>query len=184
MPCSSIIDYCSFLSCQTNLLKENNKLKNQVKNLINKFKRWHKSKVTHDLIMKKQRRYGDKSDLGFNKSNIKGKQLKLIENKISHFICYQCHEMGHLAKACSNKKKLELKKKEGRLKHDKYFKCRTWGYLTSMCSTKKLVKPQLMPQIEQKKNPQKKIKINHEYDGDVGKKTKTSRVRRRHSIYN
>jgi hypothetical protein len=41
MPCSSIIDYCcSSLSCETNLLKENNKLKNQVKNLSNKFERW------------------------------------------------------------------------------------------------------------------------------------------------
>jgi hypothetical protein len=52
-------------------LKENNKLKNKVKNLSNMFERWHKSKATHDLIMKNQRRYDDKSGLGFKKSNIK-----------------------------------------------------------------------------------------------------------------
>jgi hypothetical protein len=119
--------------------------------------------------MKNQRRYSDKTGLGFNNRNIKGKQLKLIENKISHFMCYQCHEMDHFAKACPNKKKLKLKKEEGRLKHDKYCKCRTWGHLTSMWSTKKLVKPQVkpqpMPQFEKKKNLQKQIKINHEYDG-------------------
>ena len=186
MPCSSTIDYYySSLSCGTNLLKENNKLKNKVKNLSNMFERWHKSKVTHDLIMKNQRRYDDKSGLGFNKSNIKGRQLKLKGNELSHFMCYKCHEMGHLAKACPNKRKLKLKKEERRLKHDKCFKCHTWGHLTSMCPTKKLVNPQVKPQpksrVEQKKNPQKQIKINHEYNGDVGK---TRRERRRHSIYN
>jgi hypothetical protein len=148
------------------------------------FERWHKSKVTHDLIMKNQRRYDDKSGLGFNESNIKGGKLKLKGNKISHFMCYQCHEMGRLAKACPNKRKLKLKKEEGRLKHDKCFKCCTWGHLTSMCPTKKFVKPQPKPQVEQKKSPQRQIKINHEYNGDVGKKKKTRRGRRRHSIYN
>jgi len=34
MPCSSIIDVCStFLSCETNLLKENNELKREVKKI-------------------------------------------------------------------------------------------------------------------------------------------------------
>jgi hypothetical protein len=90
MSCSSTIDYYySSLSCGTNLLKENNKLKNKVKNLSNMFERWHKSKVTHDLITKNQRRYDDKSGLRFNKSNIKGRQLKLKGNKISHFMCYK-----------------------------------------------------------------------------------------------
>jgi phage protein D len=41
-----------------------------------------------------------------------------------------------------------------------------------------------MPQVEQKKNSQMQIKINHEYYGDVGKKKKTRIGRRRHSIYN
>jgi hypothetical protein len=137
--------------------------------------------------MKNQRTYDDKSGLSFNKSNIKGRQLKLKGNKISHFMCYQCHEMGHLAKACPNKRKLKLMKEERRLKHDKCFKCHTWDHLSSMCPTKKLVKSQVMsqpmPQVEQKKDPQKKIKINHEYDGDVAKKNKTRRGRR-HSTYN
>jgi hypothetical protein len=87
-----------------------------------------------------------------------------------------------------NKRKLKLKKEERRLKHDKCLKCHTWGHLTSICPTKKLVNPQVKPQpksrVEQKKNPQKQIKINHEYNGDVGKKKKIIRERRRHSIYN
>jgi phage protein D len=36
----------------------------------------------------------------------------------------------------------------------------------------------------EKENPQKQIKINNEYDGDVAKKKETRRGRRRHSIYN
>ena len=37
LPCSSHIDACSTsMSCETNLLKENNELKNEVKNLSTK----------------------------------------------------------------------------------------------------------------------------------------------------
>jgi len=40
MPCSSHIDACSTsMSCEINLLKENNELKNEVKNLSNKLER-------------------------------------------------------------------------------------------------------------------------------------------------
>ena len=45
MPCSSHIDACSTsMSCETNLLKENNELKNEVKNLSNKLERCYNSK--------------------------------------------------------------------------------------------------------------------------------------------
>ena len=47
MPCSSYLDACSTsMSCETNLLKENNKLKREVKKLSNKLERCYNSKVT------------------------------------------------------------------------------------------------------------------------------------------
>jgi hypothetical protein len=63
------------MSCETNILKENNELKNKVKNLSNKLE-----------------------------SKNKGKNKKMQEGKISHFMCYWCHHMGHLAKYCPTKR--------------------------------------------------------------------------------
>jgi hypothetical protein len=77
MPCSSHIDACStFMSCETNLLKENNELKNEVKKLSNKLERFYNSKVTFEHMLKTQRNYGDKSSLGFKKKMTKGKRKK------------------------------------------------------------------------------------------------------------
>ena len=46
MPCSSHIGACSTsLSCETNLLKVNNELKNEVKKLSNKLERSYNSKA-------------------------------------------------------------------------------------------------------------------------------------------
>ena len=126
--------------------------------------------------MKTQRNFGDMSGIEFNKSKIKGKRWgkrryeremkKQEQEKLSHFMCFKCHEVGHLANGCPNKEKLKLKKEEDRLRHVKCFKCRTWGHFTSMCQTKQLVKqqvkPQPKPQVEQEKTPQEQIKINHD----------------------
>ncbi|KAG0529848.1 hypothetical protein BDA96_05G132800 [Sorghum bicolor] len=179
MPCSSHIDACSTsMSCETNLLKENNELKNEVKNLSNKLERCYYSKVTFEHILKTQRKYGDKCGLGFKKKMTKGKRKQEREN-LSHFMCYQCHEVGHLANSCPNKEKLKKIKEEERLKHVKCFKCRTWGHLTSMCPTKQLVKqqvkPQQKPQVEQEKKPQVQVKIYHEDGGDMGMMKKKTR---------
>ncbi|RCV43206.1 hypothetical protein SETIT_9G276500v2, partial [Setaria italica] len=65
-------------------------------------KKHHNTKVTIEYIMKNQRSYGDMSGIGFNKC--KGKNMKMQEEKISHFMCYWCHGMGHLAKYCPTKK--------------------------------------------------------------------------------
>ena len=104
------------------------------------------------------------SGIGFNKSMTKGerrrerKMKKEAREKLSHFMCFKCHEVGHLTNGCPNEEKLKLKKEEERLRHVKCFKCRTWGHLTSMCPTKQLMKqleePQPKPQVEQEKTPQ------------------------------
>ncbi|KAG0549685.1 hypothetical protein BDA96_01G276400 [Sorghum bicolor] len=97
--------------------------------------------------------------------------------KLSHTMCYQCHEAGHLANGCPNIEKLKKMKEEERLKHVKCFKCHSCGHLTSMCPTKQLVKqqvkPQPKPQVEQEKTPQAQVKFNHH--GDLMKKKKKTR---------
>ncbi|KAG0529585.1 hypothetical protein BDA96_05G111300 [Sorghum bicolor] len=177
MPCSSHTNACSTsMSCETNLFKENNKLNEQVKNLSNKLERCYNSKVTFEHILKTQRNYGDKCGLGFKKKMTKGKR-KQGREKLSHFMCYRCHKMGHLANGCPNKEKLKKMKEEERLKHVKCFKFRTWGHLTSMCPTKQLVKqqeePQPKTQVEQEKKPQTQVKIYHDGDDLIVKKKKT-----------
>ncbi|OQU76366.1 hypothetical protein SORBI_3010G137333 [Sorghum bicolor] len=174
MACSSHIDACSTsMSCETNLLKENNKLNEQVKNLSNKLERCYNSKVTFEHILKTRRNYGDKCGLGFKKKMTKGERKqekrikKLHKKKLSHTMCYRCREAGHLAN------------EEERLKHVKCFECHTWGHLTSMCPTKQLVKqqvkPQPKPQVEQKKTPQDQVKINHDGNDLMMMKKKTRR---------
>jgi len=119
------------MSCETNLLKENNELNEQVKNLSNKFERCYYSKVTFEHILKTQRNYGDKCGLGFKKKMTKGERKdekkikKQAREKLSHFMCYRCHEVRHLANGCPRKEKLKKMKDEERLKHVKCFKCRT-----------------------------------------------------------
>ena len=55
MPCFSQLDACSTsMSCETNLLKENNKFKREVKNLLAKIERCYNSKVTFEHILKNQ----------------------------------------------------------------------------------------------------------------------------------
>jgi hypothetical protein len=68
------------MSCETNLLKENNELKNEVKKLSNNLERCYNSKVTFEHMMKTQRNFGNKSGLGFNKSMTKGERKR--ERKI------------------------------------------------------------------------------------------------------
>ncbi|OQU76361.1 hypothetical protein SORBI_3010G136450 [Sorghum bicolor] len=184
MPCFSQLDICSTsMSCETNFLKENNELKNEVKNLSNKLERCYNSKATFEHILKTQRDYGDKCGLGFKKKMTKSKR-KQGREKLSHFMCYRCHEVGHLANGCPNKEKLKKIKEEERLKHVKCFKCRTWGRLISMCPTKQLVKqqekPQPKPQVEQEKKPQAKVKFNHHDDLMMKKKKTRSGGRARH----
>ena len=113
---------------------------------------------------------------------------KQAREKLSHFMCYRCHEVGHLHDQCPNIEKLKKKKEEERLKHVKCRKCHDWGHYTSTCPTKKLVKqqeePQPKPQVEQEKIPQEQIKINHEDDGDLMMKKKKTRrgERARHQM--
>jgi hypothetical protein len=80
MSCPSHIDACSAsMSCETKLLKENNKLNEQVKNLSNKLERCYNSKDTFNLMLSNQRSYGDKSGLGFKTSKSTHKEAKVIQ---------------------------------------------------------------------------------------------------------
>ena len=77
MPCSLHIDACSTsMSCETNLLKENNELKSEVKNLSNELERFYKSKVIFEHMLKTQIKYGDKCGLDFRKKMTKGERKR------------------------------------------------------------------------------------------------------------
>jgi cytochrome c553 len=116
------------MSCETNILKENNELRKKVKNLSNKLDRCYKSKVTFEHMLKTQRNYGDKCGLGFKKKMTKGERKqekrmkKLLQKKLSHSMCYRCHEVRHLANTFPNIEKLKKIKEKERLKHVKCFK--------------------------------------------------------------
>ncbi|OQU76388.1 hypothetical protein SORBI_3010G140575 [Sorghum bicolor] len=160
MPCSSHTNACSTsLSFETNLLKENNELKSEVKNLSNKLERCYNSKVTFEHILKTQRNYGDKCGLGFKKKMTKGKR-KQEKRKLSRFMCYRCHEVGHLANGCPNKEKLKKIKEEERLKHQ---------------LVKQQLKPQPKPRVEKEKKPQAQVKIYHKDGGDMAMMKKKTR---------
>ena len=57
------------MSCETNILKENNELKNKVKNL-SKLERCYNSRVTFEHMLKTQRSYGNKCGVSFNKKSM------------------------------------------------------------------------------------------------------------------
>ena len=99
------------MSCETNILKENNELKNEVKNLSNKLERCYNSRVTFEHMLKTQRSYGDKCGVGFNKKSMtKGERKrerkikKQEKERISHFMCFKCHEWDILQMVAPMKK--------------------------------------------------------------------------------
>ena len=64
------------MSCETNILKENIELKNEVKKLSNKLERCYNSQVTFEHMLKTQRNYGDECGLGFKKKMTKGERKR------------------------------------------------------------------------------------------------------------
>jgi hypothetical protein len=62
------------LSYETNILKENNELKQKVKKLSNKLERCYNTKITFEHMLSNKINYGDMSGIGFNKSMTKGKE--------------------------------------------------------------------------------------------------------------
>jgi hypothetical protein len=112
MSCSSNIDaFSTSMSYETNLLKENNELKNEVKNLSNKLERCYNSRVTFEHMLKTQRSYGDKRGVGFNKKSMTNcerkrerKMKKQEKERLSHFRCFKYHEGGILQMVTPTKK--------------------------------------------------------------------------------
>jgi hypothetical protein len=80
------------MSRETNLLKENNELKNEVKKLSNKLERWYNSKFTFEHILKTQRNFDDKSGLGFKRKMTKGerKRAKKIKKQLQLKLSHTC----------------------------------------------------------------------------------------------
>ena len=64
------------LSYETNILKENNELKREVKNLSNKLERCYNTKITFEHMLNNKRSYGDMSGIGFNKNMTKGERKR------------------------------------------------------------------------------------------------------------
>jgi hypothetical protein len=64
------------MSYETNLLKEINELKREVKNLSNRLERCYNSKVTFEHMLKTQRNFSDKSGLGFKRKMTKGERKR------------------------------------------------------------------------------------------------------------
>ena len=85
-----------------------------MKKLSNKLERCYNSQVTFEHMLNNKRSYGDMSGIGFNKSKIKGKRWgkrryeremkKQEQEKLSHFMSFKCHEVGHLANGAPMKK--------------------------------------------------------------------------------
>ena len=75
-----------------------------------------------------QQEQDERQEMG--KKRYEREMKKQEQEKLSHFMCFKCHKVGHLANGCPNEEKLKLKKEEERLKHVKYFKCHTWGHVT------------------------------------------------------
>ena len=87
MPCFSHIDACSTsMSCETNLLKENNELNELVKKLSNKLERCYNSKVTFEHMLKTQRNYGHKCGLGFKKKMTKATLVTIVSLSLQHVL--------------------------------------------------------------------------------------------------
>ena len=79
MPCSSQLDVCSTsMSCETNLLKENNELKREVKKLSNKLERC--VSASSPLVG-----FGE-----LNNNTIKGLTSLLSVKQEIEFIAYTC----------------------------------------------------------------------------------------------
>ena len=113
MPCSSNSDICfSSMDCETNNVEENNESNDEVKNLS--MDGHVIEKVTHKQMMESHKKYGNINGIVYNNTNIKGKRWgkktyeremrRLEEEKLSHYMCFKCHKMGHLASSCLSKK--------------------------------------------------------------------------------
>lgn len=155
MPCCSKLDASiSAMSCDTNLVEENNKLKAQVTKLKIDLERSFKGKATLDEILSKQRCLQDKSGIGFTPKKKENSKMRHNARHTKNIKCLDCHQKGHLASVCPNKinekrglgfttkKKVNSIPKQNRrqFKNVKCFGCKKNGHIASVCPNQKDVK--------------------------------------------
>jgi hypothetical protein len=116
LPCTSYLDTCSSsMYHETNHVEENNEPKNEKVKSSGKVGLCALPYVTHSQLLESHKKYGNMNGIAYNNTKIKGKrwgkkkyekEMKRLEDeKISHYLCFKCHTVGHLAMICPSKKR-------------------------------------------------------------------------------
>ena len=150
MSCSSNLDICSSsMLCDTNLVKKNKELNEEVNKLKEKLDGWYNSKKALDNILKYQRGVEDKSGVGFP-TNEKEMRKKKEKKSVAKQRCFGCNEKGHKIVLCPNKKieyctpsRNSSKKQEKvlRRKNITCYNCREKGHIGKDCPNGNTSKP-------------------------------------------
>lgn len=179
IPCCSNIDASiTSMSCDTNLVEENNELKAQVKKLTIDLERSYKGKATLDEILSKQICLQDKSGIGFTpKKKKENSKMRHNARHTKNIKCLDCYQKGHLASVCPNKinekrgfgfttkKKVKsIPKQNGRqFKNIKCFGCKKNGHIASVCPN----------QMDDKSMSSKKRQTGIEQDKKISRGSKS-----------
>ena len=107
IPCCSYLDTSSSMYHETNHVEENNEPNHEEENLSKRVDRHGFSYATHEQLLKSHKKFGNMNGIVYNNTNIKGKRWgkkkyekemrRLEDEKLSHYLCFKCHKMGHLA---------------------------------------------------------------------------------------
>ena len=103
IPCSSYLDTSSSMYHETNHVEENNEPNDEEKDQSKKVDRHGFSYATHEQLLKSHKKFGNMNGIVYNNTNIKGKRWgkkkyekemrRLEDEKLSHYLCFKCHEL-------------------------------------------------------------------------------------------